>query len=156
MSEVAADGPATSFTVPEHHSGKTFVDTSVLAYLFDDREPAKQRRAEQTLHDSNDLVVSTQVMLELFSVLTRKFEPPLTAGEGKHVLATLRRLEVVSSDADLVMQAAHTADQLQLSIWDAMIVEAACMSGCDRLLTEDLTDGATLRGVRIVNPFATG
>jgi len=38
--------------------------------------------------------------------------------------------------------------------WDALIVEAAASSGCDRLLTEDMTAGETIRGVQIVNPFA--
>jgi predicted nucleic acid-binding protein len=35
-----------------------------------------------------------------------------------------------------------------------MIVIAAAESGCDVLWTEDLTDGQTLRGVRVRNPFA--
>lgn len=133
---------------------RVFLDTNVLAYLFDDRAPDKQARAEEILHGGHDLVLSTQVMLELYSVLTRKFSPPLSAEEGERVLTSLQRFDVVPADADVVVRAARTAAEHQLSIWDAMVLEAARLGGCAQLWTEDLSDGAELRGVRIVNPFA--
>jgi predicted nucleic acid-binding protein len=34
-----------------------------------------------------------------------------------------------------------------------LILEAAAFSGCEELWTEDLDTGATLRGVKIVNPL---
>jgi predicted nucleic acid-binding protein len=40
-----------------------------------------------------------------------------------------------------------------LSFYDALIVQAAATSGCQRLLTEDMRHGATIAGVRIENPF---
>ena len=42
----------------------------------------------------------------------------------------------------------------QLSFWDALILEAARLSGADRVLTEDLQHGRIVGGVRIENPFA--
>lgn len=132
---------------------KVFLDTNVLAYLFDDRSPAKQARAEEILQSGRELVLSTQVMLELYSVLTRKFDPPLSPAEGEQVLRRLRRLEVVAADAALVLRAARTVTEHRLSIWDAMVLEAAHLGGCSELWTEDLSDGVELRGVRIVNPF---
>ncbi|MDO5672048.1 MAG: PIN domain-containing protein [Actinomycetaceae bacterium] len=132
---------------------RVFVDTNVLAYLFDGRSPKKQARAQEILLSGNPLVVSTQVMLELYSVITRKFNPPLSPADGEKVLANLRQWEVINTDADLVVSAARTVTQHQLSIWDAMILEAANISGCLELWSEDLTHGSTLRGVKIVNPF---
>jgi hypothetical protein len=38
-------------------------------------------------------------------------------------------------------------------LWDALIVQAAKRAGCDEILTEDLTDGQTIEGIRIRNPF---
>ncbi len=38
--------------------------------------------------------------------------------------------------------------------WDALLVATAAEAGCAAILTEDMADGATLFGVRIVNPFA--
>ena len=132
---------------------RVFLDTNVLGYLFDDRFPAKQSRAEEVLQSGHDLVLSTQVMLELYSVLTRKFDPPLTAGDAERVLAGLQRFDVVPADGALVIRAARTVAEHQLSIWDAMALEAARLGGCAELWTEDLSPGAELRGVRIVNPF---
>lgn len=132
---------------------RVFLDTNVLAYLFDDRCAAKQARTQEVLLAGHDFILSTQVMLELHSVLTRKFDPPLTAAQGQEVLANLQRWEVVTADAGLVLQAARSVIGLQISIWDAMVIEAARLAGCSELWTEDLADGAVLRGVKIVNPF---
>jgi predicted nucleic acid-binding protein len=62
-------------------------------------------------------------------------------------------LDVVGSDAELVLVAIDTSRSAQLSIWDALIIEAARRVGCERVLSEDLADGQTVRGVRIENPF---
>lgn len=50
-------------------------------------------------------------------------------------------------------RAARTADEHALSIFDAMVLEAAVLAGCSELWTEDLSHGSSLRGVRVVNPF---
>jgi predicted nucleic acid-binding protein len=60
---------------------------------------------------------------------------------------------VVPFDRSLVLAAVSTADRHQLALWDALIVEAAVAGGCDRLLTEDLNHGQTIRGVQVENPF---
>ncbi len=36
---------------------------------------------------------------------------------------------------------------------DALIIEAAHLAGCEQVLTEGLTDGQVIRGVRVHNPF---
>lgn len=130
-----------------------FLDTNVLAYLFDNNAAEKQRVAQRVIQSGQRFVISTQVMLELHSVLTRKFAPPLAAPEAAQVLAALERFEVVAADADLVLRAAHTVVEHQLSIWDAMILEAARLAGCSEVWTEDLASGSTIRGVRVLNPF---
>ena len=39
---------------------------------------------------------------------------------------------------------------------DARLVASAAEAGCTAVLTEDLADGETLFGVRIVSPFGAG
>jgi predicted nucleic acid-binding protein len=56
----------------------------------------------------------------------------------------------------LVLRATDTALSARLSIWDALIVEAAATAGSDHLLTEDLNDGQTIRDVQVINPFLAG
>jgi predicted nucleic acid-binding protein len=40
-----------------------------------------------------------------------------------------------------------------ISIWDALIVRAAEVSGCLRLLSEDLSHGRTYGSVTVWDPF---
>lgn len=132
-----------------------FLDTNVLVYAFDTNEPAKQARARQLMRERPDAVISTQVMLEWYSVVTRTFAPPMPADTAAQALATLADLDVVAADAELVLRAADTSSARQISIWDAMIIETASLAGCAKLYSEDLSDGATIRGVTIRNPFTT-
>ncbi len=133
---------------------RVFLDTNVIAYQFDGSEPTKQAAAAALLQGEHEFTISTQVLLELYVVLTRRLRPALPAPDAAQVLDALTRLPVVGADARLVSRAAATAGRHQLSIWDAMVVEAAAEAGCTQLWTEDLSTGAVLRGVQIVNPFA--
>ena len=46
-----------------------------------------------------------------------------------------------------------TRERYQISYWDAAIIEAARMLGCDTVLSEDLSDGQDCGGVTVENPF---
>lgn len=136
-------------------TSRAFVDTNVLVYLFDDDEPVKQARARELLvAGEHHLVLSTQVLGELFVTVTRKLARPLAGDVAADVVAALAELTVVPTDLALVLAALETSRVAQLSYWDALIVEAAASAGCDRVLTEDLAGGSTIRGVLIDNPFA--
>lgn len=60
----------------------------------------------------------------------------------------------VALDAALLELGWAVQDQYGIAFWDALIVAAARVVDCDRLLTEDLQDGRDFGGVVIVNPFA--
>ena len=138
-------------------SGRTFVDTNVLVYAFDDDEPEKQAVARGVLarEDGPALIVSAQVLSELFVAVTRVRDRRLDPAAAEQVVGELARLPVVALDAPLVRAAIATSQRHQISYWDALIVEAAATAGCDALLTEDLATGSTIRGVHIENPFAS-
>ena len=53
-------------------SGKTFLDTNIVVYLYSGDEPEKQAAA-LALIEQNNPVVSTQVLSELANTLSRKF-----------------------------------------------------------------------------------
>ena len=134
---------------------RVFLDTNVVAYRFDDADLAKQsvaRGLEGRFPDTT-FVLSTQVLLELASVLTRKLSPPRPLDLVASIIAQLAPF-ASPTDAQLVLRALDTAARHQLSVWDAMIVEAAAEAGCAQLWTEDLSAGAVLRGVEVVNPFS--
>jgi predicted nucleic acid-binding protein len=133
---------------------RAFVDTNVLVYAFDDADPAKRDRARWLLADDVPLVISAQVIGEFYVVVTRKLAIPLSEAHASAAVDELLRLPVVPIDAELTRAAVSTSRAAQLSYWDALIIEAAAAAGCDRVLTEDLAAGSTIRSVRVENPFA--
>jgi predicted nucleic acid-binding protein len=136
---------------------RVFLDTNVLAYDLDAGSPDKQAKVRKALASpDHDFVISTQVLLELYVVLTRKLRPALPESAAAEVIASLCRLPVVGTDAELVQRAIALSVRHQLSVWDALIVTAAREAGCEELWTEDLATGSELRGVKIVNPMHDG
>jgi predicted nucleic acid-binding protein len=131
-----------------------FVDTNVVVYAFDTADPGKQRAAIAVLGSGRRLVVSTQVVLELWWVLTRRLAVPLPEDQAAVVVDELCRLPVVTTDVEMVRRAIDTSRRFRIAVWDAMIVEAARSAGCDRVLTEDLQAGQDFDGITIENPFA--
>jgi predicted nucleic acid-binding protein len=134
-------------------AGRTFIDTNVFVYSVDASEPDKQERAQQVLTNTPGAVVSTQVMNEFFTVATRRLPTPLPVDSASAIVERMARLTCVPVDASLVLRAIRAGQRWQLSHWDALMVEAARQAACDRLLTEDLADGASYDGIQIENPF---
>jgi predicted nucleic acid-binding protein len=137
----------------------SFVDTNVLVYVYDHDEPAKRERAKELvseLAERDALVVSTQVLQELYVTLTRKLARKLDEEDAAEVLAAWSQLPTVLIDAPLILSAAATSREAKVSFWDALILESAVRHGCDRLLTEDLQDGFVHKGVRVEDPFGPG
>ena len=130
-----------------------FVDTNVVVYALDRADANKQRIAIELLEGSERLVLSTQVLLETWWVLTRRLTEPLEKGEASEVIDRLSELPVVSTDPQLVLQAIATSRRFEIAVWDALIIEAARAAGCNRVLSEDLQTGQDFGGVTIENPF---
>ena len=131
-----------------------FLDTNVAVYAHDHGSREKRATAATLIAArADDLVVSSQVLAEFYWVTTRRLDPPLPHVAAREAAAQLGALPTVSTDATLVMAAIDLAATADLALWDAMIVIAAGRAGCDEILTEDLTHGQIIEGIRIVNPF---
>jgi predicted nucleic acid-binding protein len=102
----------------------------------------------------DQLVVSTQVLLEFYAVATRKLTRPLDHATAQRALERLLGFRLVAPSPRAVVDATELSDVHGISIWDALIVRAARVAACDRILTEDLSDGSVIAGIRIENPFA--
>lgn len=138
-------------------SDRVFVDTNVLAYLFDPRDMQRQHRAAETLRQEvqdAELVISTQVLQELYVSLTKGKTPITTPEVAEQAVEAAMAFTVVQVDTAHVRAGIHLSRAAQLSFWDALILSAAASAGCGRMFTEDLNPGQTIAGVTIVNPFA--
>ena len=135
---------------------RVFIDTNLWAYRLDRREPAKSERVRGWLADitaDHEVVISTQVLIELRSVVSRKLQPPLNDQQISALLQALAGFEVVDADANLILDAHQLAIREQLSWFDALIAEAAIRSRCAVLFSEDFGHGRRIAGVEVVNPL---
>ena len=133
-----------------------FFDTHILVYCTDTTAPEKQAIARARISQasaSGDAMVSTQVLIELFNVLTRKQLMP--SAHAKVLVTAYTGWAVVPSDVSLVTAAIEKSMQHQLSIWDSMVIEAALRGGAQTLLTEDMSHGQRFGSLTVVNPFAS-
>lgn len=134
-------------------SDRVFVDSNVFGYLFDARYPTKRDRAGEVLTErAGEVVVSTQVLLEVHSLCTRKLD--MTREQAASAVARVAAYPVQATDREMTLEACRLAVRAQLSIFDAAILVAAKRAGASEILSEDLNPGQDYDGVRVVNPFA--
>ena len=132
----------------------SFIDSNVLIYAEASDEPKKQSIALALLRDlklSGEGVISTQVLQEYANVALRKLG--LDANHVRHQLGAHLQFEVVQVTPAIIQGALDLHQTRSLSFYDALIVQAASVAGCDELVSEDLNAGEVINGVKIVNPF---
>jgi predicted nucleic acid-binding protein len=135
-------------------SAPVFVDTNVLIYAVDEAEPRKNRAALQWrshLWRSRRGRVSYQVLQEFYVQAVRK--NPKRTPEARAEVRDLLAWDPVPIDEGVVEGAWDLQDRYSLSFSDALIVAAAQTADCGYLLTEDLTHGQVLDGIRVISPF---
>ena len=136
---------------------KVFVDTNVLVYAHDKKQGYKQDAAKailRALWDRNSGALSMQVLQEFYSTMTRKLATPLPREKVRLIVSQYALWCIETTPAE-IRHAFRIEDEARINFWDAMIVAAANKAGATRILSEDLSPGQTIAGVKIENPFAT-
>jgi predicted nucleic acid-binding protein len=106
-----------------------------------------------TLLPPDAIVLPVQTLGELYNVLVRKARRrPVRARDA--VLSWCDAYAVVETSAPVMFNATDLAADHGLTIWDSVVLAASAEAGCRLLLSEDLQDGFTWRGVTVTNPFA--
>jgi predicted nucleic acid-binding protein len=86
-------------------------------------------------------------------VATGRLQPPMTPADARTVVADYAEWSVVETTPQLIVSASLLHEQHGMSFWDAMIVEAALLSGADTLFTEHLQHSRRFGGLTVSNPF---
>jgi predicted nucleic acid-binding protein len=136
-------------------TGLCFVDANVLVYTFDPRHPAKHQRAtawRDLLWRTGAGRTSTQALSETYVVL-RRLRREVPAEVLWERVADYFAWNPQPVDADLMRRARGIEQRWKISWWDAAIVAAAQLQGCELLLTEDLQDGMAFGGLTVRSPF---
>lgn len=132
------------------------LDTNVLAYAEGIGTKARRDASLSLISrlPEQDVLLAAQTMGELYRVLTGKARR--NAGAAREAILGWADTYVIADSSWTAFQAAMDlcADH-GLHIWDALILSVAAENRCRVLLSEDLQDGFTWRGITAINPYAS-
>ena len=138
------------------------VDTNVLVYRYDPRNPAKQHVARALLRDGLErevLRLPHQAIVEFVQAVTR---PLVRGGAGiltraealREAEELLAQFDILYPTESLLRTAIRAVATYQLGWFDAHMWAYAEHYGLDEILSEDFSDGQLIGSVRVRNPFA--
>jgi predicted nucleic acid-binding protein len=136
-------------------SARVFVDSNIWLYAkLDGADITKSERARACLYAAVDLIVSSQILVEVGNNLLKKGK--LEEGRIKlHLTDILDSCELVALDRVIILTASNLRISGTWSYWGSLIVAAALESGCTELWSEDLQTGRVVEGrLTIANPLA--
>lgn len=132
------------------------LDANVLFYAADKAAGARHDAARQIVQDAAGAhtALAEQVLFEFYHSATRKGRIP--ADEAATIIADLaRNFTVMFPHQAVVEDALRLVSKHRLNVWDARILAICSAHRCHTLLSEDMQDGATYNGVRVINPFVS-
>ena len=130
------------------------LDTNLLVYSVDNTAGLRHHLAQQIVDRAVDSEcrLTLQALGEFCVAVTRKgMMPPADAAAQAD--DWLELFPTVAASAAAVRIALGMVAVGRASYWDGLLVATAAEAGCAVVLTEHMSDGSTLGGLRIHNPF---
>lgn len=140
----------------------SLIDTNILVYRFDPRDPARQKVASDVLRSgllSDSLVFAHQSIVEFIAAVTR---PRVDLGNApllphadacQEAEGFMAQFPVLYPDRDVLLMAMRGSAAYGLSWFDAHLWAYAEVHGLPEILSEDFEHGRHYGKVRVVNPF---
>jgi predicted nucleic acid-binding protein len=131
------------------------LDTNVLVYAEGVNGEERKDAALALLRGlaEGEALIPAQALGELFVVLTRKAGRAAGAARDA-VLGWSDSFPLIDTTPAVIHEAMELATTHRLAFWDSVMLAGAAQAGCRLLLSEDMQDGFTWRGVTVRNPFA--
>lgn len=133
-----------------------FVDTNILIYAYDLSQGIKHEKARlliESLWESGNGCISTQVLQEFYVNVTRKAAKPLLPNQATQIIKDFSNWHVHRPTTEDLIAAIEIHQRYQISFWDAMILRSAQQSNCEITWSEDLSNGQEYDSIKIINPF---
>jgi predicted nucleic acid-binding protein len=133
---------------------KIFLDTNLWIYLYAKDPPEKSHKVEEIIKNNlRSLAISTQVLGELFHVLTRKKFTSKT--DAINIISDITNtFPIQAIDTPQVLQALEINAKYHYSYWDSLIIATALLSDCSIIYSEDMQHNQLIDNkVQILNPF---
>lgn len=136
-------------------SNPIFLDTNIWVYLYAKNAPVKSGKSREIVGQNFDsIIVSSQVLGELYNVLTRKTIKKKPEAR-QTVLTMISNFHVVEIDTAKVIMALDISERYGYSYWDSLLIGTALHENCEILYSEDMQDQQLIQSkTRIVNPFS--
>src|SRR5216684_1486101 len=138
--------------------GAVLADTNLLVYAHDPSDPVKQSKAIDVLAHLRSTGIgrlSTQTLAEFFAATTGGKKPLLPAGKaGLQVQNFASSWIVFDITSLIIIEAVRGVRIYKFSYWDSQLWATARLNQVPAIFTENFNIGATIEGVRFVNPFA--
>ncbi|WP_414528663.1 PIN domain-containing protein [Nodularia chucula] len=133
---------------------KIFLDTNRWIYLYAKNPPEKSQQVAEILkNNSSSLLVSTQILGELFHVLTRK-KFTSKADAITIISDIVNTFPIQPINTTEVIQALEINAKYHYSYWDSLIIATALLSECSIIYSEYMQHNQLIENkVRILNPL---
>jgi predicted nucleic acid-binding protein len=130
------------------------VDTNILIYVHDPRNPKKQDVAAELVAGMSDGALVWQVACEYLNA-SRKLEPfGFSYARAAEEVRVLQKVwSTILPDWNILDRLPVLRANYCLSIWDGLLVAACLEAGVSQLFTEDFDAYAAIEALEIVNPF---
>jgi predicted nucleic acid-binding protein len=132
-----------------------FVDTNLLVYAVDPREPEKQRSASDLLRRivrDHTLVLSPQSLNECYHVLAVR-RRVATTDEVRRFVSFLNEFCTAPYDFETTRLAWVIGDRHGFGWWDCILLASASLARCEVFLSEDMQHEQAVEGLTILSPF---
>ena len=134
-------------------TGLCFIDSNIWLYAFIQGQDQKKSTLAQDTIQSNDIVVSSQVINEICVNLIKKanFNETDIINLIESFYANYEVIDIRKAE---LQKASDLRTQHQFSFWDSLIVSCALVSGADKLFSEDMSTGLVVENqLEIINPL---
>jgi predicted nucleic acid-binding protein len=135
-------------------TGNIFIDTNLWIYLHS-KDPKKEIVVQLVKQNYSQIVVSVQVLGEMYHALTRKGIKDAT--EARNIINNIAMsFPPVSVTHATTLKAIDISIKTKFAYWDSLIISSALENNCICLYSEDLNHGQIInKRLSIINPFIT-
>lgn len=138
---------------------RCFLDSNIwLYYLLENQsstlqESERKRSIAETLTNSENIIVSTQVINEVCANALKK--AAFTEAQIKLLIQTFEaRCTVVAPNIEILIKASDSRSRYHFSFWDGLIVASALFTDAEIFYSEDMQDGLIVeQQLTLINPF---
>ena len=129
------------------------LDSNVLIYAELEPESEKGRSAaDLILRAARDGVVPAQVLGEYLRFVQRRMPAAFEQAIQQTSIYQAAFLTPPTTHAT-INKASELSRAHGMQLWDCVVCAASLDAGAKVLLTEDMQDGRTIDGLRLINPF---